>query len=353
LPIESALGFLRAVNQGRAAAPITIIYGPHAFLREYALDTWRNSLAVDGFKYRALHIGSSDSYSILVNELEEGDLFAAKRLVVARVLRSYRDRAGDDDSDNDDHAVSGNSDESALIRVFPRLGSAVRLALVYERDKPPAKIRRAVEQTGALVNCMRPFENQIRQYAEIFAKDLSIKITMREADLLVARYAGDLAAIANTLNKAVITRRENETIDLTESAGNSAVRIPELFEIAESLVQRNVAETLALFSRAMEIGRDPIEVLAMELIPQLRRMLLAAALLAQKKEPSTISTTMGLAPTSLLATRAIEGARRFGLKRLQTTYHRACELDESFKAGIIKQREPAVTALILELVGTQ
>jgi hypothetical protein len=102
----------------------------------------------------------------------------------------------------------------------------------------------------------------------------------------------------------------------------------------------------------MQAGRDPIEVLALELIPQLRRMLLAATLLGRKTDPSSLAAALGVAPSSPLASRAVEGARRFGLKRLERTHQRACELDASFKNGIIKQREQAVGALILELAGS-
>jgi DNA polymerase III delta subunit len=199
------------------------------------------------------------------------------------------------------------------------------------------------------VNCMRPFDNQLGQYAQLFAGALGLRLTMREADLLVGRHGGDLTGIANSINKAAIMRRDDVKIELTHTGGLGVVRIPELFEIGESLVQRGVGETLALFDRAMQIGRDPIEVLALELIPQIRRMLLAATLLGRKKDPGAIAASLGVAPSSPLVSRAIEGARRFGLKRLECAHGRACELDESFKNGILKQREQAVAALILEL----
>ncbi len=352
MAIETAIVFMRALSQGRAIAPITVIYGPQAFLREYVLDSLRRRLAADDFKCRAFQIGAADSYGALASELGEGDLFAPKRLVVGRVLRSYRERGGDEDSEADECAASGSGDEAALMAACARMDAAVRLALVFERDKLPAKMRRAVEQSGTLVNCMRPFDNQFGQYAEFFARALGLRLTMKEADLLVGRHAGDLAGIANTLNKAAITRRDDGRIELTELSRPGAVRIPELFEIAESLVQRGVGETLALFDRAMQTGRDPIEVLALELIPQVRRMLLAATLLVRKKDPGAIASALGVAPNSPLAARAMEGARRFGLKRLEQTHRRACELDTSFKTGLIKQREPAVAALILELAGS-
>jgi DNA polymerase III delta subunit len=352
LAVESAFQFLRALIQGRAIAPVSIIFGPQDFLREYALDTLQRRLAAEGFKYRAIQIAGAEGYSSLVAELEEADLFAPKRLVVGRVLRSYRERGNDDDGVADERAPQSSGDEAALIVACARMNASVRLALVYERDKLPARIRRATEQSGTLVNCLRPFDNQLSQYAELLARALGLRITMKEADLLVARHAGDLGGIANALSKAAITRRDDGRVELKELGGPGAARIPELFEIAETLVQRGVGETLALFDRAVQTGRDSIEVLALELIPQIRRMLLAATLLLRKETPGAIAAELGLSANSPLATRAMEGARRFGLKRLERAHRRACELDASFKNGLIKEREEAVAALILELAGS-
>jgi hypothetical protein len=78
-------------------------------------------------------------------------------------------------------------------------------------------------------------------------------------------------------------------------------------------------------------------------------MLLAATLLVRKKDSTAVASALGVSPNSPLAGRAIEGARRFGLTRLERAHRRACELDESFKNGEIKQREQSVAALILEL----
>jgi DNA polymerase III delta subunit len=349
---ESALIFLRALSQGRAVASVTLIAGPQAFLREYVLDSVRRTLANSGFSYRALQIGAGDGYGSLVNELEADDLFATRRFVAARILRSYRGRGGDDESPTDGLGSSADSaGEASLITALGRLGAHLRLALIYERDSAPAKVRRAVEGFGAIVNCLRPFENQIAQYAEVFARFLDVKLTRQAADLLAARHIGDLGAIANALGKAAINQPKDGKIDSAELAEPGPSRVPELFEIAESLTGGNPGRTLALFDRAIQIGRDPIEVLLLELVPQFRRMLIAAALLARKKSPAEVATAMGVAPSSPLVARSIEGARRFGLNRLERTHRRACELDASFKMGLVKNRDQAVAAMILELAG--
>src|SRR5689334_3991826 len=103
---ENALAFLRGIAQGRLDASSILIAGPQAFLREYVLEATRALLARDGFKFRAFQVGAGDSFSPVVNELNGGDLFAPKRLIACRVLRSYRER-GSADEDGDESASAG------------------------------------------------------------------------------------------------------------------------------------------------------------------------------------------------------------------------------------------------------
>jgi DNA polymerase III delta subunit len=350
---ENALGFLRALAQGREPTPVVLIAGPQAFLREYVLDALRRSMAPDGFKYRTFQVGAGGGFAAVISELEGADMFAPKRLVVCRVLRSHRERASaEDDGDDGEDRAAGSSagGETALGAAIERIGPALRLALSYERDNAPAKMRKIVDQAGTLVNCMRPFDNQVGQYAELFARNLGLKLSMSAADLLAGRHGGDLSAIANALAKAAITCTEKGRVETSDLGEAGLTRIPEVFELAESLARGNPAETLSLFDRAVETGREPIELLAVEVIPLVRRMLVAAALISRRKGVADIARALGLPPNSGLLTRAVEGARRFGLDRLQRAHRRACELDAYFKMGLLKEREQAVAGMLLDLM---
>jgi DNA polymerase III delta subunit len=347
---ENALGFLRAIAQGREPTLAVLIAGPQAFLREYMLEALRQRMARDGFKYRSFQVGAGGGFAPVISELEGADMFAPKRLVVCRVLRSHRERARAEDDDGDPWEDRGSGGEAALGAAIERIGPALRLVLSYERDNAPAKVRKVVERAGTLVNCMRPFDNQVGQYAELFARNLGLKLSMSAADLLAGRYGGDLAAIANALGKAAITCAEKGRVETSDLGEAGLSRIPEIFELAESLARGNPVETLSLFDRAVETGREPIELLAVELIPLVRRMLVAASLISRRKGVADIARALGLPPNSGLLTRAVEGARRFGLDRLQRAHRRAGELDVYFKMGLLKEREQAVAGMLLDLM---
>src|ERR1700719_2518330 len=93
MPLENALAYLR--GSGRKIPPVAVIFGPHAFLREYVLDSVDRAAIGEGCHYRGFQIGGSDDYGAVLNELREPDLFAPRRAIVCRILRSRRERSDD------------------------------------------------------------------------------------------------------------------------------------------------------------------------------------------------------------------------------------------------------------------
>ena len=349
MPLENALACLRGTGE-RRIPPVVIIFGPHAFLREYVLDSIVRKLAAEGCRHRSFQIGAGDEYGAMLNELRAPDLFAPRLAIVCRILKSRRAEAaspGDDASEA--HTPAGGGSEAALAAAIETFRGPGNLILLYEKDSVPAKIRRAAEKSALLVNCMRPFDNQIEQYVNAFARSLELKLSPDVLDLIISRHGGDLAAIANTLAKVTIYAEPGRAVQQSD-LDEGARRMPEAFELAESVGRGRTSAALAQLGRALALGRDVFEILAVEIIPLMRRMMVAASMLAARKSPGDVAAALGLAPQSGLATRAIEGARRFGLQRLERAYWRACAMDAGFKDGTIKGREEALAALLLDLM---
>jgi DNA polymerase III delta subunit len=214
---EPALVFLRGIAQGRLPGRAVLITGPQAFLREYVLEEVRQRLARDGFKYSAFQVGSIDAFGGVVSELDGADLFAPKRLIACRVLHSYRERGGIatglGERGDGDAGGSDTGGEASLVAAIERLDAATCLALLYERDNAPAKVRRLFEKTGVVVTCARPFDNQIGQYAELFARNLGVGLFTAAMDLLVGRHGSDLSALANAVAKSAIFSADKSGAD--------------------------------------------------------------------------------------------------------------------------------------------
>ncbi|HMD04999.1 MAG TPA: hypothetical protein VKG68_06970 [Candidatus Binatus sp.] len=206
MPLETALAYLRGTAANHRIPPVVVIFGPHAFMREYVLDSIARKLVADGCQYRSFQIGAGDDYAEVLNELLAPDLFAPRRAIACRILRSRRDRAetpADDDA-GDARASGSSGSEAALVAAIEDAHGPGHLILLYEKDSAPAKVRRAAEKSALLVNCMRPFDNQIEQYVNAFAQALGLKLSPAALDLIISRHGGDLAAVANTLAKVTI-----------------------------------------------------------------------------------------------------------------------------------------------------
>ncbi len=352
MAVETSLSVLRAGERAPLPAAV-VISGPHAFLREYVFDSVRRRLLGRGMRYRGFQVGGADGFDAVLAELREADLFAPVRMVACRVLRSHRGGGASEDEEEGADGGGGRAGapggEAALAEALEAMRPPGALVVLYDRDSAPARIRRAVERNGLAINCLRPFDNQLAQLAEAFARAADLRLGPGVAELLVSRHAGDLAAIANTLAKAAIACEPGATLnagDLTESA---AAKVPELFDLAEALANGRAAAAFTVLERALAVGRDPLELLSVEIIPVMRRMMLATSMAARRQGAGQIAAALGLSPASPLAQRAIEGARRFGLARLSTVYRKAAELDAGFKNGHFKERAEALAALLLDL----
>ena len=76
MPLETALAYLRGTAANHRIPPVVVIFGPHAFMREYVLDSIARKLVADGYQYRSFQIGAGDDYAEVLNELLAPDLFA-------------------------------------------------------------------------------------------------------------------------------------------------------------------------------------------------------------------------------------------------------------------------------------
>lgn len=353
MPAETALAFLRALEGARPVAPVIVIAGPQAFLREYVLDAVARRLAREGFGYCPLQVTNAAEASRAAEEVNATDLFAPRRLVACRVARSVRARGPEEGGAPDCGREGGGGYDAALLDASGGERGPNRLVIVYERDAAPAKARHAAENAGVVVNCLRPFDNQLPQYAALFARRLGLKLSAAVAEVIVSRHGGDLAAIANTLAKAAISLEPGAPVEASGLSDPGAERMPELFAIAESLSTARPAAALEQLLLAVGYGREPVEILSVEIVPAIRRMMLAAALLDARKGAGEIAAALGFNPASSLVTRAIEGAKRLGAECLGQAYRRAAELDAGFKSGRIKGRAQALAALILEFGASQ
>src|SRR5262249_8429876 len=152
----------------------------------------------------------------------------------------------DDEDAGASPAVARSGGEAALAEALEAMRPPGSLVMLYERDSAPAQIRRAVERSGLAIACPRPFDNQLPQFAEVFARGEGLRLARGVADLLVSRHGGDLAAIANTLAKAAVHCAPGAALSSSDLADPAASKIPDLFDLAEALAAGNAPAVMAI-----------------------------------------------------------------------------------------------------------
>jgi DNA polymerase III delta subunit len=348
---ELALLFLRSVARPRELPPALLITGPNRFLREYVLTAVGRIARAQGFKYQSFQVSGDDDLAAVLDDLSTPDLFAPRRLIVCRVMKNAREAEEDGDARRAGGRAKSGGVETGLIDSIAGLNAATtRLAIVYDRDNAPAKLTRAVERHGMVINCMRAFDDQYGQYATVFARLIDYRLTSEAADLLASGFAGDLAGLANAIEKAALGHPSATMLTPSDFACDTSGRAPELFAIAEAIGRADLLATLGMIDRAMAVGRDALELLGVEIVPTLRRMMLAAALLRTGKSRSGVAGALGMAPGSQMAARAVDGARRFGPDRLRCAYEAICELEASIKAGLTSETRDALARILIDLM---
>jgi DNA polymerase III delta subunit len=350
MAVEPAIGFLRSLARPREIPAAVLITGPNQFLREYVLEALARTLRAQGCKYRSFQVSDDEDLAAMLHELRAPDMFRPRRLAACRVLKNVREAP--DDAEARPSAGRGKSSgvEASLIEAIGGLrGAESRLAIIYERDNAPAKLRRAAEQSGLAITCMRPFDDQLGQYATLFARLADCRLAPEAADLLAGGFTGDLGGMANAVAIAALGHQAGAVLKPGDFATDTSGRAPELFAISEAIGRADLLAALGMLDRAMAVGRDALEILGVEIVPTLRRMMVAAALLGAGKSVSGVAAALGMAPGSPMAARAVDGARRYGADRLRRAYQAACGLDASIKAGLTSETREALARLLIDL----
>ena len=344
---ENTLQFLRGIASRRPVPPVTLVAGPQATLRELAVEAIRQRLG-SKYSYRSFQVSAAADASALMSEMREADLFAPLRLIVCRFSRPQRQASGGASEEESGESGKSPSPERALAQAVGDFRGPGHLVLVYERGSAPARVRQAVERVGVAVNCLKPFDSQLAQYAEVFARLHGVELAPKAAEVLVSLHGSDPAALFNAIDKAALFA-EGGKLSSVKAEAPGLARPPEMFELADSLARGSLSKALMLLERATLSGRDPLEILAVEIAPVVRRMLVAAVMLEGGAGNADVASVLGGPPSGFIASQAIEGARRIGADRLRRAHRRIAELDDGIKRGIIRERVEALSALLFEL----
>ena len=171
------------------------------------------------------------------------------------------------------------------------------------------------------------------------------RIAPQAAALLATNVGGDLQALTNEIEKLVLYKGSEATIEAADVVLLSPYAAEEtIFELVDALGNRQTARAAELFQEKVHEGADPFYLFSM-FIRQFRLLIQARYLLDRGERAAGIAEQMKQRP--FVADKLARQARNFTLPQLEQIYRRLLEIDVDAKTG----KADLLTSLYLLVAG--
>lgn len=248
-----------------------------------------------------------------------------------------------------------------LVRMADKLSAASLDALIpYVLDPSPStclimqgekidsrkKFFTEWKKKGQLVEYKKLYENQLLPFIRNEVIRLGKKIDPAAAEMLLFLSGNNLKELVSQIEKVSLHAGKSEKIAVSDvKAVVSDTRIDSVFELANSLGERNVEKALRSLLSLLEEGEAPLLLLAV-LTRHFRQIWKVRELLEKKVPQSEIGTKAGVNPYFLQG--IIRQARNYDIPSLRKAFESFFQLDLALKStgtkpGILMER------LVMEL----
>lgn len=174
------------------------------------------------------------------------------------------------------------------------------------------------------------------------------KISTDAVTLMAKLVGNDLWAMANEIDKLVLYTNGRFIEDKDVTAIVSHAQETSVFAMVDAILENRIGFAEELLEQLMERGAMPTYLLWM-LHRQVRFIVLAKELIAQKKSKLDIQSELGLSDYPLQKT--LEQADKYSMPRLKIFYEKLLETDIAIKTGKY-DGELALNILVVELCGS-
>ncbi len=231
---------------------------------------------------------------------------------------------------------------------LPELPKATRLIFLESQSLPDSHriIRLAREKKiGYVRKFEQPKGGDLERWVRTHAEERGGRIAPQAAALLATNVGGDLQALTNEIEKLVLYKGSEATIEAADVVLLSPYAAEEtIFELVDALGNRQTARAAELFQEKVDEGADPFYLFSM-FIRQFRLLIQARYLLDRGERAAGIAEQMKQRP--FVADKLARQARNFTLPQLEQIYRRLLEIDVDAKTG----KADLMTALYLLVAG--
>ncbi len=324
--------FDKAIARGEIS-PLYYFYGDEPYLLERAVKRLQELVVAPDFRDFNLDVfyGNECKGDEIATAAQTLPMFADRRLVLVK-------RAGE-------------LSASALETLTPCIADPAPgtcLIFVGEKVDQRKKFFLELKKRGELVECKRPYENQLGSFIREEARGLGKRIEPAAAEMLVYLSGNNLSELAAQLGKVAtfVGTRDTVTVgDVREVVSDT--KVESVFDLANALGERDLARSLRSLSTILRDGEAPLMLLAM-IARHFRQLWRVRELLAQKVSSPEIARATGINPYFLKG--VVEQARKFTVKELTAVFEALYKSDLALKGG---ERKPALTMerLVMDICG--
>jgi DNA polymerase-3 subunit delta len=223
------------------------------------------------------------------------------------------------------------------------------LVFVGEKVDQRKKFFQELKKKGELVECKRPYENQLGAFIREEAKGLGKRIEPAAAEMLVYLVGSNLGELTTQLEKVALYVGQREAITIGDVRGIvSDTKVESVFDLANAMGERDPAKALRSLATILRDGEAPLMLLAM-IARHFRQLWRVRDLMAQKVAQQDISRLAGINPYFLKGVMA--QARNFGTHELKRVFESLYAADLELKGGGSRRPALIMERLVMDVCG--
>lgn len=188
-----------------------------------------------------------------------------------------------------------------------------------------------LKKHGVLVECKRPYENQLGAFIKSEAGGYGKRINAAAAEMLVHLVGNNLQELASQIEKVAMYAGQRGTIELSDVRSIvSDTKVDNVFELANALGAKNLATAMRRMQTILRDGEAPLMLLAM-ITRHFRQVWQVRELLDKKAAEPEIAKKTGINPYFLKG--MLKQASNFSTGECRRLFELFFAADLSMKSG--------------------
>jgi DNA polymerase-3 subunit delta len=188
-----------------------------------------------------------------------------------------------------------------------------------------------IKKNGALVECKRPYENQLGSFIRGEATGYGKRVDAAAAELLVHLVGNNLQELAAQIEKVALYTGIRDAIGIDDvRAVVSDTRVDSVFELTNALGNRDMQSVLRRLQTILRDGEAPLMILAV-VTRHFRQLWQIRELIDRRLPEQEIAKNTGISPYFLKG--MIRQARNYSVNEIRRNFERLFSADLAMKSG--------------------